>query len=112
MVWSSSIYRHYSGLDAYALLVLCVYISSVMHAAQVWWPCTHRASGAYAPMLEGACAPLLQCVRMGVSFDLQAFLHDLFDPRALFSHFRSDLSLLKPETLEQTNQGIEQNGKH
>ncbi|MED6200560.1 hypothetical protein PIB30_086409 [Stylosanthes scabra] len=47
-----------------------------------------------------ACAPLLQCVRMGGSFGLQAFLHDFFVPHALFSHFRSDLSLLKPETLE------------
>ncbi|MED6137818.1 hypothetical protein PIB30_068590 [Stylosanthes scabra] len=65
----------------------------------------------HAPMLEGACALLLQCVRMGVSFGLQAFLHDLFVPRALFSHFRSDPSLLKPEMLEQTNQGIERKGR-
>ncbi|MED6125102.1 hypothetical protein PIB30_065336 [Stylosanthes scabra] len=42
---------------------------------------------------------------------LQAFLRDLLVPRALFSHFRSDCSLLNPETLEQTNQGIERNGK-
>ncbi|MED6227164.1 hypothetical protein PIB30_110812, partial [Stylosanthes scabra] len=51
------------------------------------------------------------CVCMGVSFGLQAFLHDLFVPRALFSHFRSDPRLLKPETFEQTNQGIERNEK-
>ncbi|MED6136998.1 hypothetical protein PIB30_060927 [Stylosanthes scabra] len=54
----------------------------------------------------------LWCVRIGTGFDLQAFLRDLLVPRALFSHFRSDLSLLNPETLEQTNQGIERNGKH
>ncbi|MED6208147.1 hypothetical protein PIB30_042486 [Stylosanthes scabra] len=53
MVWSSSIYRHYPGLDAYALLGLCVRISSDMRANQFWWVCTHRASGAYAPILEG-----------------------------------------------------------
>ncbi|MED6128461.1 hypothetical protein PIB30_098173 [Stylosanthes scabra] len=45
-------------------------------------------------------------------FGLQAFLHDFLVPRTLFSHFCSDLSLLNPEILEQTNQGIEQNGKH
>ncbi|MED6114718.1 hypothetical protein PIB30_083157 [Stylosanthes scabra] len=85
---------HYSLLtalskpDAYALLGLFVCISSDMRAAQVWWVCTHRASGGYAPMLEGVYASLLQCVCIGDRIAFQAFLHDSFVPRALFSHFR------------------------
>ncbi|MED6125419.1 hypothetical protein PIB30_068379 [Stylosanthes scabra] len=47
------------------------------------------------------------CVRIGSRFGLQAFLCNLLVPRALFSHFRSELFLLKPETLERTHQGIE-----
>ncbi|MED6190422.1 hypothetical protein PIB30_105809, partial [Stylosanthes scabra] len=54
----------------------------------------------------------LWCVRIGTGFGLQAFLCDLLVPGTLFSHFRSDLSLLNPKTLEQTNQGIKRNGKH
>ncbi|MED6174162.1 hypothetical protein PIB30_066353, partial [Stylosanthes scabra] len=44
-------------------------------------------------------------------FGLQAFLCDLLVPCALFRHFRSDLTLLNLEILEQMNQGIEQNRK-
>ncbi|MED6127731.1 hypothetical protein PIB30_090920 [Stylosanthes scabra] len=47
------------------------------------------------------------CVRIGLS----AFLCDLLIPRALFSHFRSELCLLKPEILERTHQGIVRNRK-
>ncbi|MED6183300.1 hypothetical protein PIB30_036661 [Stylosanthes scabra] len=47
-----------------------------------------------------------QCVRIGSGFVLQAFLCDLLVPRALFSHFRSELCLSKPEILERTHQGI------
>ncbi|MED6165515.1 hypothetical protein PIB30_100239, partial [Stylosanthes scabra] len=54
---------------------------------------------------------LLWCVRIDSGFGLQAFLCDLLVPRALFSHFRPELFLLKPETLERTHQGIVQNGK-
>ncbi|MED6170249.1 hypothetical protein PIB30_028982 [Stylosanthes scabra] len=42
---------------------------------------------------------------------LLGFLCDLLVPFVLFSHFRSSLCLLNPETLEQTYQGIMQNGK-
>ncbi|MED6151557.1 hypothetical protein PIB30_083650 [Stylosanthes scabra] len=38
---------------------------------------------------------LLWCVRIGSGFGLQAFLRDLLIPRALFSHFRSELCPLK-----------------
>ncbi|MED6162669.1 hypothetical protein PIB30_072764 [Stylosanthes scabra] len=49
------------------------------------------------------------CVRigpLGSGFGLQAFLRDLLVPRALFSHFCSELCLSKPETFECTHQGI------
>ncbi|MED6223405.1 hypothetical protein PIB30_073669 [Stylosanthes scabra] len=52
---------------------------------------------------------LIWCVRIGSRFGLQAFLCDLLVPRALFSHFRFELCLLKPETLERTQQGIVRN---
>ncbi|MED6161847.1 hypothetical protein PIB30_064622 [Stylosanthes scabra] len=39
-------------MGAYALLGLCVRISSDMRATQVWWVSMHRASSLYAPMLE------------------------------------------------------------
>ncbi|MED6151089.1 hypothetical protein PIB30_078918 [Stylosanthes scabra] len=52
-----------------------------------------------------------QCVCIGSGFGLQAFLYDLLIPRVHFSHFRSELCLLKPETLERTHQGIVRNGK-
>ncbi|MED6225287.1 hypothetical protein PIB30_092249, partial [Stylosanthes scabra] len=110
MVRSSSIYRQCSGLVAYTLLVLCV--------RQLRYACRPSLTSVYAQSFRcvctyagGACVSLHQCIRMGVIFCLQASLHDLFVPRALFSHFWSDLSLLKPETLEQINQGIERNGK-
>ncbi|MED6127720.1 hypothetical protein PIB30_090809 [Stylosanthes scabra] len=51
-------------------------------------------------------------VRIDSGFGLQAILRDLLLPRTLFSHFRSELFLLKPETLERTHQGIVRNGKH
>ncbi|MED6123987.1 hypothetical protein PIB30_054781 [Stylosanthes scabra] len=47
---------------------------------------------------------LLWCVRIGFGFGLQAFLCDLLVPRTLFSHFRSELCLLKPETPEHGSQ--------
>ncbi|MED6128223.1 hypothetical protein PIB30_095538 [Stylosanthes scabra] len=49
---------------------------------------------------------LLWCIRIGFGFGLQAFLRDLLIPRALFSHFRSELCSLKPEKLECTHKGI------
>ncbi|MED6222470.1 hypothetical protein PIB30_064771 [Stylosanthes scabra] len=55
------------------------------------------------------------CVCIGLSgseFGLYAFLCDLLVSRALFSHFRSELCLLKPETLEHTHQGIVKLGEH
>ncbi|MED6125562.1 hypothetical protein PIB30_069633 [Stylosanthes scabra] len=48
---------------------------------------------------------------LGVRIGLEAFLHDFLVPFTLFSHFYSNSSLFKPGTLEQTNQGIEQNEK-
>ncbi|MED6222491.1 hypothetical protein PIB30_064947 [Stylosanthes scabra] len=59
-----------------------------------------------------------QCVRMSPWVHTHrhlnwppSFLRDFLVPRALFSHFRSGLILLNPETLAQTNQGIERKGK-
>ncbi|MED6202678.1 hypothetical protein PIB30_107960, partial [Stylosanthes scabra] len=54
---------------------------------------------------------LLWCVRICSGFGLQTFLCDLLVPRAFFTHFRSELCQLKPETLECTHQGIVRNGK-
>ncbi|MED6176169.1 hypothetical protein PIB30_085518 [Stylosanthes scabra] len=85
------------------------------HKAQIW-PLvrTHRVwfqLGRAAQVMAMRTHISLWFIRIGTGFGLQAFLRDLLVPRALFSHFRSDLSLLNPKTLEQTNQGIEWNGK-
>ncbi|MED6127928.1 hypothetical protein PIB30_092725 [Stylosanthes scabra] len=79
-----------------------LFIDSELH-----WCIRTGASGAYAlapnsclgapPKAIGACTLALSC--------------NLLVPLALFSHFRSELCLLKPETLERTHQGIVQNGK-
>ncbi|MED6121906.1 hypothetical protein PIB30_034669 [Stylosanthes scabra] len=108
---------HYSLLTA-LFRPGCVRTVWLMHTHQLRYACHPCLTSVHADSFwcvrtyAGGCVrPLLQCVRMGDSFGLQDFLHDLFFPRALFSNFRSDPSILKPETLEQTNQAIEQNGK-
>ncbi|MED6213306.1 hypothetical protein PIB30_091899 [Stylosanthes scabra] len=66
------------------------------YAAQVMAMRMHISLGAYTYASE---------------FGLQDFLRDPLIPCTLFSHFRSDLSMLNPEILEHTNQRIERNGK-
>ncbi|MED6151112.1 hypothetical protein PIB30_079151, partial [Stylosanthes scabra] len=89
--------------------------------AETRW-CVHAgASGEYAlapnpslgvpPKAIGACALALGCVRTGPRNGLLGFACDLLVLLALFSHFRSELFLLKPETLERTHQGIVRNEK-
>ncbi|MED6185618.1 hypothetical protein PIB30_058879 [Stylosanthes scabra] len=63
------------------------------------------------PKAIGAYTLALRCVRTGSRNGLLGFVCDLIVLLALFSHFRSELCLLKPETLEHTHQGIVQNGK-
>ncbi|MED6151391.1 hypothetical protein PIB30_082029, partial [Stylosanthes scabra] len=63
------------------------------------------------PKAIGAFALALGCVRTGSRNGLLGFVCDLLVPLALFSHFRSELCLLKLETLERTHQGIKWNGK-
>ncbi|MED6108767.1 hypothetical protein PIB30_027318, partial [Stylosanthes scabra] len=85
------------------------------------WCVRTGASGAYAlalkstlgvpPKAIGAYALAFGCVRAGSRNGLLGFACDLLVPLALFSHFRSELRLLKPETLERTHQGIVRNGK-
>ncbi|MED6159300.1 hypothetical protein PIB30_041053 [Stylosanthes scabra] len=85
-----------------------------------WCVCT-GAFGAYAlapistlgvpPKAIGAHALTLGCVRIGSKNGLLHFVCNLLVPLALFSHFRSELCLLKPETLERTHQGIVRNRK-
>ncbi|MED6160104.1 hypothetical protein PIB30_048284 [Stylosanthes scabra] len=81
-----------------------------------------EASGAYvrigAEITNWACLPRLDVyawlplVRMHrLQLCPSRFCCDLFAPFALFNHFRSELSLLNPETLEHTHQGIVRNGK-
>ncbi|MED6151110.1 hypothetical protein PIB30_079149 [Stylosanthes scabra] len=89
--------------------------------AETRWCVRTGASGAYVlapnpslgvpPKAIGAYALALGCVLPGSRNGLLGFACDLFIPLALFSHFRSELCLLKPETLERKHQGIVQNGK-
>ncbi|MED6141235.1 hypothetical protein PIB30_101206 [Stylosanthes scabra] len=85
------------------------------------WCVRTGASGAYAlapistlgvpPKAIGAYALALGCVRTGSRNDLLGFVCNLLVHLDLFSHFHSELCLLKPETLERTHQGIMRNGK-
>ncbi|MED6128374.1 hypothetical protein PIB30_097087, partial [Stylosanthes scabra] len=80
-----------------------------------WYVCT-EASGVYALVPKpafgraaqgyGAHALALWCVCIGSSNGLLGFACDLL---ALFSYFRFELRLLKPEILECTHQGIVRN---
>ncbi|MED6140070.1 hypothetical protein PIB30_089669 [Stylosanthes scabra] len=93
-----------------------LFIDSELH-----WCVGTGASGAYAlapnsslgvpPKAIGAYALALGSVRTGSRNGLLGFACNLLIPLALFSHFRSELCLLKPETLERTHQGIVRNGK-
>ncbi|MED6149982.1 hypothetical protein PIB30_067784 [Stylosanthes scabra] len=85
------------------------------------WCVRTEASGAYALVPKpafgraaqgyGAYALALWCVRIGSSNGLLGFACNLLVPLALFSHFRSELRLLKPVILERTHQGIVRNRK-
>ncbi|MED6214391.1 hypothetical protein PIB30_102535, partial [Stylosanthes scabra] len=85
------------------------------------WCIRTGASGAYAlapnsslgvpPKAIDAYALALGCVRIGSRNGLLGFACDLLVSLILFSHFRSEVCLLKPETLERTHQGIVRNGK-
>ncbi|MED6164885.1 hypothetical protein PIB30_094370, partial [Stylosanthes scabra] len=89
--------------------------------AETPWCVRTGASGAYAlapnsslgvpPKAIGAYAVALGCIRTGSRNGLSDFSCDLLIPLALFSHFRSELYLLKTETLERTHQGIVRNRK-
>ncbi|MED6164144.1 hypothetical protein PIB30_086857, partial [Stylosanthes scabra] len=89
--------------------------------AGLHWCVRTGAFGAYAlapistlgvpPKAIGSYTLALGCVRTGPRNALLGFVCDLPIPLALFSHFRSELCLLKPETLERTNQGIVRNAK-
>ncbi|MED6128684.1 hypothetical protein PIB30_100350 [Stylosanthes scabra] len=78
-------------------------------------------TGAYAPALISTLGVppkaiavytlALGCVCTGSRNGLLGFVCDLLVPLALFNHFRSELCLLKLETLECTHQGIVRNGK-
>ncbi|MED6171739.1 hypothetical protein PIB30_043618 [Stylosanthes scabra] len=95
-------------------------IHITIHAGLHWCVCI-GASGAYAlapistlgvlPKAIGAYALALGCVRTGSRNGLLGFVCDILVPLTFFSHFHSELFLLKPKTLERTHQGIVQNGK-
>ncbi|MED6141153.1 hypothetical protein PIB30_100486 [Stylosanthes scabra] len=97
-------------------LRLPLFIDAGLH----WYVYT-RASGAYVlapipilgvpPKAIGAYGLALGCICTGSRNGLLGFVCDLIVPLALFSHFRSKLCLLNPETLEHTHQGIVRNGK-
>ncbi|MED6177965.1 hypothetical protein PIB30_103138 [Stylosanthes scabra] len=102
----------HEGVD----VALPLFIDAGLH----WCVCT-RASGAYAlasistlgvpPKAIGAYALALGCVCTGSRNGLLGFVCDLLVPLTFFSHFRSELCLLKPETLKRTHQGMVRNGK-
>ncbi|MED6173297.1 hypothetical protein PIB30_058037 [Stylosanthes scabra] len=53
----------------------------------------------------------IRCICTGSRISLLGFACDLLIPFAIFSHYRSELRMLRFETLESTYQGIVRNGK-